>query len=276
MIVVSLDGLRYDYAHKYLQNLFPEQSMKMIRNTVRTWTSTPGMGQPTVVGLVSLWSGERPKNFHPNLLHHIDPKYNKNIPYEFKTKDGKDMDLIWNHIDKGYFLCNAWGKNPYANDEKFFVHMDNLPAELRPTDELGFWRDVVTLDYDLYWYHCTIMEYGFIKHGPYEQGRNPVAIPYQEWRKDKEFKRKVYMFGLNRFRFMMEMLQDMCPNETIIVTSDHGTGLEIPIPASAIDEIPIIVNRKIDLDKINYQWDVKGLLLKINENEKDKCNSTNK
>ena len=111
------------------------------------------------------------------------------------------------------------------------------------------------------------MEYGFIKHGPYEQGRNPVAIPYQEWRKDKPFKKKVYMFGLNRFKFMMEMLQDMCPDETIIVTADHGTGLEVPVPFCAIDECPIIVNDEVDLSDINFQWDVKKLLLELIDEE---------
>lgn len=262
MIVITLDGLRWDMADKHLRDIFPNQSMRMIKNTVRVHTATPGQGQPTVVGLVSLWSGVRPKLFDSNLLYHIDPKYNKNIPYEFITKNGAYMDLVWDHFDKNYFLCNAWGPNPMANYEKFFVHMDNVPAELRPTDELGFWRDIATLDYDLYWYHCTMMEYGFIKHGPYEQGRNPVAKPYHEWRKDKPFKKKVYEFGIKRFRFMMDMLQDMT-DEVIIITSDHGTGLEMPVPAEAIDNIPIIVNRNVDLSDINYQWDVKKLILRL-------------
>lgn len=268
MIVISVDGLRWDKSVEFLQDIFPCQTMKKIKNNVQRFTQHPGIGQPTVIGLVTMWSGIKPNNFHSNLMHHINPKYNYNIPYEFKTKDGNDMDLIWHHFPKGYFMTNTWGINPMCNNERFFQHMNNLPCEIRPSDELGFWRDISVLDYDLYWFHCTYVEYGYIKHGPYQQGENPVVKQYREWRTDKEFKKKVYEFNLKRFRFMVDMLNDICPEEKVVITSDHGTGLEEPVPSWAISDIPVIVNRKdIDLNDINFQWDIKKLLLRL-ENEK--------
>jgi len=264
MIVITMDGLRWDKAEEFLQDIFPNQSMRMIKNTVQYYTNHPGIGQPTVVGLTTMWSGVKPKMFHENLMHHIDPKYNQNVPYEFKLKNNKKMDLIWDHFDKGYLLTNAWGPNPMCNGEQFFSHMDNLPCERRPSDELGFWRDIVTLDYDLYWFHSTYIEYGYIKHGPYQQGRNPGIKPYSEWRKDKDFKRSVYEFGLKRFRFMIDMLNDMT-DDIVVISSDHGTGLSYDIKPSDVDEIPVIVNRDVDLSDINYQWDFKNLLLKLKD-----------
>ena len=265
MIIITLDGLRHDYAEEYLKDIFPVESRKKIKNTVQYHTNTPGKGQPTVVGLVSMWSGVRPKYFHENLMHHIDPKYNQNIPYEFKLNNDKPMDLIWDHFKKGYLLTNAWGPNPMCNNEQCFAHMDNLPCNRRPCDELGFWRDIATLDYDLYWFHCTYIEYGFIKHGPYEQGRNPVVRPYSEWRRDKDFKKQVYTFSLKRFRFMIDMLNSMT-DDIIIITSDHGTGLDYNMKQEDIDDIPVIVNRDVDLSDINFQWDIKRLILRLKDN----------
>lgn len=264
MIVITLDGLRWDFAHEYLKDIFPKQSMRMIKNNVQYYTNVPGKGQPTTVGLVTMWSGLQPKYFHENLMHHIDPIYNQNIPYEYLDIDGKPMDLVWDHFKKNYLLINAWGPNPMVNNEKFFNHMDKVPAELRPTDELGFWRDIVTLDYDLYWFHCTYVEYGYIKQGPYQQGINPVVREYKDWRHDKEFKRNVYTFAIKRFKFMMNMLNDMT-DDVVIITSDHGTGLDNQIKPEDLDEIPIIVNRDVDLSDINYQWDMKKLILRLKD-----------
>jgi len=264
MIVITLDGLRWDTAEKYLKNIFQKQSMRMIKNNVQYYTNEPGKGQPTTVGLVTLWSGLKPNQFHENLMHHIDPIYNKNMPYEFFDKDGKPMDLIWNYFNKRYFLCNAWGPNPMLNGELFFTHMNNLPAERRPSDELGFWRDIATLDYDLYWFHCTYLEYGYIKHGPYQQGLNPVVKEYKDWRHDKPFKKQVHEFAIKRFKFMINMLNDMT-DDVVVITSDHGTGLDNQIKQEDLDEIPVIVNRDVDLSDINYQWDMKKLLLRLKD-----------
>ena len=55
----------------------------------------------------------------------------------------------------------------------------------------------------------------------------------------------------------------MNPDETIIISSDHGTLVDMPYSHNQIDEIPLIVNRDVDLDNFKYQWQVKELILKL-------------
>ena len=62
---------------------------------------------------------------------------------------------------------------------------------------------------------------------------------------------------------VIRYIQEMNPNETIIISSDHGTWTDMPYDDRQIDEIPIIVNRKVDLSDIKYQWDIKKLILRL-------------
>ena len=72
---------------------------------------------------------------------------------------------------------------------------------------------------------------------------------------------------IRRFGYLLHCIEQMT-NDVIIVCSDHGTNLGGEDPAKVIDELPLIVNREIDLSKINYQWDIKSLILKLKD---EKC-----
>ena len=39
--------------------------------------------------------------------------------------------------------------------------------------------------------------------------------------------------------------------------------MDPPLTPEQIDDIPIIVNRNVNLDDINYQWDIKKLILRL-------------
>ena len=44
--------------------------------------------------------------------------------------------------------------------------------------------------------------------------------------------------------------------------------MDIPFTEDQIDEIPLIVNRKVDLSDIHFQSDVKKLMLRLKNEEK--------
>ena len=71
--------------------------------------------------------------------------------------------------------------------------------------------------------------------------------------------------GITRYKQIIRYLQEMRPNETIVISSDHGTWTEPNYSDDQIDEIPLIVNRDIDLDDIRFQWDIKKLLLRLKD-----------
>ena len=99
--------------------------------------------------------------------------------------------------------------------------------------------------------------------GPYEMGRIPSLIQYDTIRKDKNLKRKVYEFGIKRYKEVIRYIEELSGNQTILITSDHGTWVDLPYDDTQIDEIPIIVNREIDLSDTNFQWNVKELILRL-------------
>ena len=265
MIVISIDGLPYSFAKKYLSDTFKVQTMKSIKSNVIKYTNTPDKGQPTLVGLTCLWTGENPRVFDKNLMCQINPKYNQNYPVKLIKKNGDKMDCIFEHFNISKFYSTTWGPNPLANNEIYFKHFTEIPnLELLPTEENTMLYEL-TKPYDLIWWHTGTTISGSLRYGPYEQGEHPLIKPYREWRKDKSFKEIVWTLAVRRFKYLMQCIEDMT-NDIIIVTTDHGTLLS-DLNQNDLYNIPVIVNRDVNLDDVNYQWDIKNLLLRL-KNEK--------
>ena len=159
-----------------------------------------------------------------------------------------------------------FGPNPYANNKEIWKHFDRLKdlgVKFCPSEELCIFNEASKNDYDLFWIHSSIVKGAVFFPGAYEGGRIPSIMPYDEIRKDKNLKREIYRFGIKRYKQVIKYIQEMKPNETIIICSDHGTLTHTPFTPEQIDEIPLIINKKINIDDINYQWDVKKLILDL-------------
>lgn len=265
MIIITIDGLNWRVANEIYQNLFPEQSMKKILCNVRALTQ-PYQVNATPPGLVTLWSGVNTKYLHKNIFR---KSFEDNTPIEFLNKDGETLDLIWSHFKRSKLYEKVIGPNPYANDTEYWVHYHNLKklgVKFVSSEELCIFSEVAKKDYDLFWIHSSIVKGGVPFPGPYENTRIPSLISYDIIRKDKKLKRDVYVMGVKRYKEIIKYLLEINPDEIIVICSDHGTMTDIPMSDDQIDEIPIIVNRKVDLSNINYQWDVKNLILSLVDN----------
>jgi len=250
MIIVTIDGLNWEYAKKYLSDMFPTQSMKKIRCNVRSYSSQ-GQGNPTTLGLGCLWSGKQIKTFHKDLWYKVSEE---NRAVEWKLKNGENMELIFSHFKNPKFYEKVAGPSPYHNYETYQKEYDNVPAKKVECEEYCIFSETAKRDYDLFWIHTSIIKTGVMMPGPYEQGRLPSVIQYDIIRKDKPLKKKVYEFGIMRYKQVIKYPQELAnPDETFIISSDHGTWVDIPYTHEQIDEIPIIINRDIDLSKIRYQ-----------------------
>lgn len=262
MILVTVDGLNWEYAQRYYDDIFPEQSMKMIRNNVRTFNAGP-----TGIGLTCLWSGEKIKNFHNNLFMNMTEEDNK--PKKFLKKNKESMDLIWQHFNNTKYYEKSVGPSPYDNNKEYWKQYDELKkfgVRFCKCEELSIFTEVAKQDYDFFHIHSAIIKFGTFSCGPYEQGRNPGLLTYDEIRHNKSLKKKVYEFGIRRYVEVIKYLQQLAkPNELFIISSDHGTMVDLPFTSEQIDEIPIIVNRKINMDDIKFQWDVKKLILRLRD-----------
>ena len=273
MIVITIDGVNWEVASKMLHDLFPKQTMKMIKCNVREYSDTPEKGQPTVLGLACLWSGKRIKFFHSNIFNRVNP-VNKNQEednYAIKYIDANEepLDLVFNHFGRCKTFISGHGPNPHCNMQEYFKFFSEIPnCKELPCEEMSLLYEVAKKDWDLFWIHTSICKTANPWPGPYEQGRVPSLIPYDIIRKDKQLKRKVFEFGIMRMKYIIRCIQEMCPGETIVTSSDHGSNLDIQFKPESIDEIFVIINREIDLAKYEFQWDIKNLLLEVrNENE---------
>ena len=263
MIVFTIDGLPYSFAEKYLNDTFKTQTMKKIKSNVIRYTNTPQQGQPTLVGLVCLWTGENPSKFDKNLMCQINPKLNQNYPVKLIRKDGSKMDCIFEHFNISKLYTTTWGPNPYCNNEIYFKHFTELPnVELIPTEENTMVYEL-TKPYDLVWWHTGTTISGSLRYGPYEQGEHPLINPYRNWRTDKQFKEVVWKLAVNRFKYLIQCIEKMT-NDVIVITTDHGTLLS-DMNQMDLYEIPLIINKDVDLSDVKYQWDIKDFLLKIKE-----------
>ena len=79
-----------------------------------------------------------------------------------------------------------------AKTMKFFSQIPNL--EEVPCEELAVLYEISKNDYDLFWLHTSVCKSGVATPGPYEQGRIPSLIPYDEIRKNKPFKKQIFKF----------------------------------------------------------------------------------
>ncbi len=259
LICITIDGLNWKYAKKYYSDLFPEQSMKMIKTNVRYFSHR---GNPTTLGLGCLWSGKKIKTFHDNMYYHVSEE---NRPVEWKLKNDENMDLIFSYFKSPKFYEKVAGPSPYHNYETYNQEYENVPVKKVDCEEYCIFSEVAKQDYDLFWIHTSIIKTGVMMPGPYEQGRIPSVIPYDVVRKDKPLKKKIYEFGIQRYAQAIKYLMELAkPNELFIISSDHGTLVDTDegLPPQ-IDDIPLIVNRDINLDDIRGQWEVKKLLLRL-------------
>ena len=261
MIIITIDGLNWEYASKYYQHLFKNQTMKKIRCNVRRYSSA-GQGNPTTLGLGCLWSGKKISEFHKNMWYKVSEE---NRAVEWKLKDGTNMDLIFSHYKNPKFYEKVAGPSPYHNYITYNHEYDNVPAKKVDSEEYCIFSEVAKHDYDLFWIHTSIIKTGVMMPGPYEQGRIPSVIQYDTIRKDKKLKKRVYEFGIMRYGQVIKYLQELAkPNEVFIISADHGTMVDTPFRPEQIDEIPLIINRdNVDMDNVNNQWDIKNFILEM-------------
>lgn len=262
MIIVTIDGMNWQTAKDIYKDTFPKQSMKKILCNVRGLTQ-PTKTNATPPGLTTLWSGVKSKNLHSNIFR---KSFEDNSPIEFLDRKGNKLDLIWEHFDRCKLYEKVIGPNPYNDNKEYWVHYHNLKklgVKFVPSEELCIFNETVKDDYDLFWIHTSIVKGAVFFPGPYEHGRIPSILQYDVIRKDKELKRAVYMMGIRRYKEVVKYLSEMRPDEIIVISSDHGTWTDMPYTHSQIDEIPLIVNRDVDLDDIKFQWDIKKLLLRL-------------
>lgn len=260
MIIVTVDGLNWEYAKKYYSDIFPEQSMGMMRCDVRMFDHIPTAG-PTANGLACMWSGERIKSFHPTFL---EAKHSENnIPYVWELKNGKKMDLLWNYFKNPKFYFRHQGPSWQDDYKELFKHFHSLENVKRcPSEELCVFSEAMKKDYDLFWIHSAIVKGGVFMPGCYEQGRIPALMTYDEVRKNKPLKKETYVFGIRRYVEVIKYLQEMLPDELFVISADHGTFVDPPWTPEQIDNIPVIVNKKdVDMSKLRFQWDFKKFIL---------------
>ena len=265
MIIVTVDGLNWETAEEMYQDVFDEQSMRMIKCNVRQFTNQYGYNA-TPPGLITLFSGKKTKLLHKNIFR---KSFENSSPIDFIDINENPLDMIWHHFDKCKMFEKILGPSPYHNGKIFWHHFDKLKdigVKFVPCEELCIFSEANKNDYDLFWIHSPIVKGGIFFPGPYEAGRVPSLLEYDVIRKDKNLKREVYRCGVRRYKEVLRYLHDIKPDEIIIVSADHGTLTTLPFNEKQIDEIPVLINRKVDLSDIKYQWDFKKLVLRnINE-----------
>jgi len=262
MIVITVDGMNWKTASEVYKDTFHKQSMKMIKCNVRMLTSPYGTNA-TPPGLVTLWSGINTKKLHSNIFR---KSFEDGSLIEFIDINGNPLDMVWNHFNRSKLYEKCLGPNPYKNNEVYWKHYQNLfklNVKFVSCEEMCIFSESIKKDYDLFWIHTSIVKSAVMVPSPYEGGRIPSLIPYDTIRKDKSLKKEVYMMGIRRYREVIKYLAEMNPDQSILITSDHGTLVDLPYSDEQIDEIPLIVNREVDLSDVNYQWDIKNLILRL-------------
>jgi hypothetical protein len=228
-----------------------------------------------VLGLACLWAGTKIKNFHANIYNRVNPvnKSQEEDNYAIRYINAQDepLDLVFNYFKRCKVFISGHGPNPHCNGEEWFKFFSQIPnCKELPCEEMGLLYEVAKHDWDLFWIHTSICKTANPWPGPYEQGRVPSLIPYDTIRKDKKLKKEVFEFGVMRMKYIIRCIQEMCPDETIVISSDHGSNLESVFKPEYIDDIFVIVNKEIDMVNVNFQWEVKDLLLRLKEEQDQK------
>jgi len=287
LIIITIDGLNWKVAKEYFMDLFPVQSTRMVKNNVRVYTNTAEMGSPTVVGLFCLWTGRKPRDFHPSVFARLGKIKlgfkEENYPIKFIDKQNKEMDTIFNYFDKCKIQGTHNGPCPYLDDwiqsdkdttnESYFLSFTNLADNViqLESEDLVQFREFAIKDWDLLHIHTGIGKLGILQPGPYEQCNLYAVNEYEHHRRDKADKKRIWINGMIRYKYVIQhIINDMIKDEVVIVTADHGTMLDEPLTPEQIDDVPLIVNKKVDLSDINYQWDIKKLILRLKEEYDDK------
>lgn len=284
MIIITIDGLNWLVAKDYFNDLFEVQSMKKNINNVREFSATVEGGSPTVLGLYCLWSGTPINDFHPDCFARLGlikkGHEEENYPIPFMDKNGNKLDTIFNYFNKCKVQATHNGPCPYLDSwiqkdkyktyDSYFQSFTQLGdnVEQLPSEDLIQFKEFARRDWDLLHIHTGIGKLGILQPGPYEQTRLFTVNKYEEFRKDKPVKRQIWINGIIRYKYVIQhVIDEMIKDQIVVVSADHGTGLWAPVTNDQIDEVPLIVNRDVDLSDINYQWDIKKLIIRLKELE---------
>ena len=246
MIILTIDGLNWEVAQKYFMDLFEVQSTRMIRNNVRLYTNTSEMGSPTVVGLTCLWTGRKPRDFHPHIFARLGKiKYGhkeENYPIRFIDRNEEPMDTLFNHFEKCKVQATHNGPCPYLDDwiqeDKFdehksyflsFTELGDNVTTLESEDLVQF-REFCLKDWDLLHIHTGIGKLGILQPGPYEQCNLYAVNEYEHHRRNKAEKKVIWINGMIRYKWVIQnvIIPMISKDEVVVVTADHGTMLEEP------------------------------------------------
>lgn len=239
----------------------------MIQCNVRSLTNYRN-ANATPPGLACLWSGLNPSKLNDEFyISFGKDKFNQ--PFRWLDNKNMPLDLVFSHFKNPKIYEKVIGDSPYTGEQywKLYKSLEDLGVRRVSCEELCIFPEAVKDDYDLFWIHTSIVKTAVMMPGPYEMGRHPAIVPYDTIRKDKEWKRRVFRTGVIRYKQVLRYFEEMRPDEIIIVSSDHGTMTDTPFTTNQIDEIPLIVNRNVDLSNTHFQWDVKNLILKMREHE---------
>jgi hypothetical protein len=247
MILILADSLRYDFADKYLRNIFPEESWSSF-NAVETFTAPV---------LASVFTGQPPDVTGMKGEGLIDA-FTKGIPKEACG------DILFNHFDSWVTISRLIGNGPKWRPPsrrdafKFLPPIVWNAVSNNDDDILEYvgrkWSAVTDDWWDLIFYHCWLTHgpWGVDCYGPKEL---PCIVNCDRLmrRQTIEQNHDWYMRGIEDFTSRLRGLMNISNNkETIIVFADHGEDLGEGhggghYAGSELEElrkVPIWINRK--------------------------------
>jgi len=256
MILILADSLRYDFAEKYLKDIFPEQSWGCF-NAVQTFTAPV---------LASVFTGHPPE-ITGMKGQALQDAFIRGLPKEACE------DILFNHFDSWITISRLIGNEPKwlpPSRRDNFKFLPPIPwnAESNNDDDVleyvgRKWSMVTKEWYDLVFYHSWLTHgpWGVDCYGPKEL---PCIVNCDRLmrRQTIEQNHKWYKFGIDDFISRLRGLMNISNNmETIIVFGDHGEDLGeggggghyANSDLDVLKKVPIFINKpNIDLSDINH------------------------
>ena len=242
MILILADSLRYDFATKYLQGIFPEES----------WSSFKAVDTFTPIVLATIATGQPPEK--------------TGVRYFTDTVNPEACkDTLFDHFDSYVTISRLLGNGPGYLPPARREIMNMLPpikwnAETNHDDDvlqyLGRKWSMATNDWwDLIFYHS------WLTHGPWGiDCYGPAELPCVKntdrlmARMSEAELKDWYKIGVLDFKTRLEAIKNVSNNlETVIVFADHGEHLKDEEGAvghfagghniESLSKVPIWVNR---------------------------------
>ena len=256
MILVLADSLRWDFADKYLRDIFPEQSWGCF-DAVQTFTAPV---------LASVFTGQSPE---------LTGMYGQSLIDAFTRELPKEAckDTLFDYFDSWITISRLIGNGPKwlppsRRDNFKFLPPIDWHAESNNDDDvleyLGRKYSIATNDwYDLIFYHSWLTHgpWGIDCYGPKEL---PCVVNCDRLmrRQTIEQNHNWYKIGIDDFISRLRGLMNICNNqEIIIVFGDHGEDLGegdggghyANSNLDVLKKVPIFVNRPdIDLSNMTH------------------------